>query len=85
MTRNVADELRKWIVEPAEAILAALARIEEMKLSPAVRAHVDDDFSELAKDLRRRLSRESDALRRLRQTVGAFERRIVEMDKEHGR
>lgn len=79
----VADELRKLIIEPAESILAVLARIDEMKLSPAVRAHVDEDFRELARDLKSRLDREGHALYRLRQSIGAFEARIIGMDSSH--
>jgi hypothetical protein len=82
---DVAGELRKLVIEPTEAILAVLARLDEMKLSPVVREHVDSDLRELAKDLRLRLRRENESLHRLRQTITAFESRIIEMDKEHGR
>lgn len=82
---DVAGELRKLVIEPAESILAVLARLDEMRLSPAVRRHVDDDLRELAKDLRVRLRRESDGLHRLRQTIAAFEHRIIDMEKGHGR
>ena len=82
---DAAGELKKLIVEPAEAVIAALARIGEMRLSPPVREHVDSGLRELAKDLRARLRRENESLHRLHQTIGAFERRIIEMDKEHGR
>jgi hypothetical protein len=84
MDSTPEDEIRKLIVEPAEVILAAIVRIREMRLSPPVQKHMDNDLAALALDMKRRLVRESEALRRLGRTISQFERRICEMEAESG-
>jgi len=78
---RVAGTIQEIIVTPAESVLANIDRIRAMRLAADVQATVIGELDTLAGEMRLKLIRESEALRRLGETLGRFERRLMEKSR----
>jgi hypothetical protein len=69
--------LRERIGEPLEGAIAAVARIGERQLDGKTEARIIEELNDLAAERFTRLDDPSMRLRRLRNTLEQFERRIA--------